>query len=365
MSDLVLKTQWHYEENRRLESTNACLNRDVKTLISLSNYYVKEEGKSAAQTSLLTKREYASAIRHWVNYAWPDPPTDFSTRDDPKPGPEVPLLKARKEDVRHWIQTMLEIEHKQPTTVRVYLAGLNNLYEALIFTGAVRDNPCKSVRSPKDKRDQEERGSAMPEKYVQKLFSLNTPKPLDRKTVSEEERLEFLKRCRNQLLLRLWADCGLRLREAFRLKIEDVRLEDTLHLMVTGKGGKVAPTSLNDKTLQAYNLWAGYRDMVAKASTKEIIVNLGPHKLAGERVEGSRKMWQIMAGMYQEANIPKQFWGAHSLRHRYVITALDNKVPMEIVSEGARHASVATTIDIYGKRKVKNLGQLAEVFDNL
>jgi site-specific recombinase XerD len=366
MSTLVLKTEWHYEENRKFAATDACTKRDVETLVSLVEWFVSEEGVKAGQTTLLTKTQYKSAVRQWIRYCWPDEPTDFEISDDPKPGPDVPLLRARKEDVRHWIKIMLEVERKEVTTVQVYLAALKLFYRALVVVGAmtVVNNPCLEVKSPRDGRDQAERGEAMPEKYVQKLYELNTPKPLEAKKVSEEERNEFLRRVRNQLLLRLWADCGLREREAFRLKMSDVRLESDIYLMVTGKGGKVAPTSLNQKTLQAYNLWLGYRDMIAKKDVPEIIVNVSSSK-KGYRVSSHASMWNIMAQMWREAEIPKDYWGVHCLRHRYVEVALDQGVPMETVSAGARHSSFKTTIDIYGKRKIKHLPQIADVFDRM
>lgn len=366
MSDLVLKTQWHYQENRKFAATTACTKRDVDTLISLVNAYVMEEGVKAAQTALLTKVQYATGIRQWIDYCWPDVPTNFEDPQNPKPGAEVPLLNPRKEDIRHWIRIMLEKEAKQPTTVQTYLAAVNNLYKALVWTNATRENPCADVRAPKDNRSQTERGASMPEQYVMKLFELNTPKPLDRKTVNEEERLEFLKRCRNQLLLRLWANSGLRMREAFLVTFEDFNLDEPRHVMVTGKGGKRSEAPLAERTVEALHLWAGYRDMVAAKGVKEVIVNIKDKTFSrhpGQAVKSQSAMWTIMAEMYLEADVPKKYWGAHSLRHYFVKTALSSGVPIEVMRKAARHESSATTIEIYGGVEVERMSDVAKVFD--
>ncbi len=133
-------------------------------------------------------------------------------------------------------------------------------------------------------------------------------------------------------LVTLLAINGLRVSEALGADIEALGLERGHRtLTVERKGGKVVVIPLAPRTARAIDLAIGERAEGAIFLSRD-----------GERLD-RHAAWRIVRWLARKAGINKPV-GPHTLRHAFIMAALDAGVPLPDVQEAASHADPRTTM---------------------
>jgi integrase/recombinase XerD len=186
-------------------------------------------------------------------------------------------------------------------------------------------------------------------------------KIIDVFTEAEQSSLkERPRELRDRALVTLMLNSGIRKSEALSLTVADFDLEsDTLHITVRrGKGnkGRVIPVSghmgaetrvnLNDLILLE---GLGRHDHLWYTR----YVNMGGEYIHRDRKAGPGSFHRWWERMCDEAQV--RYRGPHVCRHTFATSMLQRGVSMQGVSRLLGHASISTTVDIYGHMNVDDL----------
>jgi site-specific recombinase XerD len=180
-------------------------------------------------------------------------------------------------------------------------------------------------------------------------------------------------RSRIIFILKFLESVGLRSRELLDAELGDLRLESECWLMqVHGKGSKnriVAIPGQAFNALQDYlesrgigNIQSAPSNAPLLASTKDPMETVGYQALY-EHVHG----W--LAKAVNASDLPtnerSKLSGAstHWLRHTFGTRAVSKDVPMDVIQAQMGHASIQTTMNIYGKAPIKRrVDELSKAF---
>ena len=169
------------------------------------------------------------------------------------------------------------------------------------------------------------------------MTKVGTPKAPDRvaRPVADTELMRLLRtnmHHRTRVMILLAALAGLRVHEIAKIRGEDIDLERKL-LHVLGKGGKA-------KTIPLHRILVTTAEQMPRRGWWFPANATRP----GEHMH-SKSVSQVIGQAMRRADITRT---AHSLRHWYGTTLLDDGADLRVVQELLRHASIATT-QIYTK----------------
>ncbi|GGO37129.1 tyrosine-type recombinase/integrase [Deinococcus humi] len=269
-------------EERRRRAVVAAASRDVDVLWSLTQaHHTRRAGVSSAQTL----RKYRLGLQRWLTYT---------------AGQAVNVLHPEIEDADLWIREM-ESSGLKPSSVRVYLSGARQLYAALRWTKATRDDPFTDTKPQKDRtRPHDKRQPYSEADLVVMLASAS---------------LEM------RVLLHLGASAGLRASEITGLTWGELDLEQAT-ATVTGKGRKTRKVLLSGSLVRAL------RELGSGAEEQRVI---------GRTPEAARKRLQTLC---QRVNVP--YLGLHALRHAAGTRLIRAGFQLQDVAEHLGHSDVQT-----------------------
>jgi integrase/recombinase XerC len=155
------------------------------------------------------------------------------------------------------------------------------------------------------------------------------------------------KAARDEALLSLMFDMGLRRGEVVSLDLEDV-LTDSRRLMVKGKGkAQRAPLTVPEPTMESLQAWLAVRVQVASLGEQALCVGFAGRR-AGERITG-RGLHHLVHDLGKRVGIRTR---PHGLRHAAVTEVLEaTNGNIDSAQKFARHASPATTMRYNDNRK--------------
>lgn len=141
--------------------------------------------------------------------------------------------------IRAWLAELADT--KEPGTVRVRYRGLRRFCGWLVAEGEIDTSPMEGMKPP-----------TSPAKPVPVL--------------GDDELAALVKACsgkaladrRDEAIIRVLLDCGIRVSELTGLRVEDVRLDDGFAI-VTGKGSKVRPVYFGARTARALDRYLRQR----------------------------------------------------------------------------------------------------------
>lgn len=198
-------------------------------------------------------------------------------------GREATLEELNRAAIREWLAQLSET--RQPGTVRTRYRGLFRFCGWLVDEDELDENPMKTLKLPTVK-----------------------PKPVP--VLTDAELTALMKSCagkdfndrRDEAILRLLLDCGLRVSELTGLTVDGIDLDQGM-AMVRGKGDKVRPAYFGARTARAVDRylrlrgrhrWAhldalfitqrgamtpdGVRDRMKVRGTQAGITDLHPHR---------------------------------------------------------------------------------------
>ena len=194
-------------DERRRRAVEAARDRDASALWDLTEAHLTMHGAAGARVRRNTLRAYKLGVRTWLGYG------ETAAVSLLGPGPDTGALYLR----------FLEASGKSPSTARVYLAGVRQLYRALRWAGATKHDPFLDARPARDRTAPWDKRQPYPEEDLQKLLDVATPEL--------------------RTLVLLGAHAGLRAGEMVALKWEDVQLEAGTLRVRDGKGARREPST--------------------------------------------------------------------------------------------------------------------------
>jgi len=195
-------------------------------------------------------------------------------------------------------------------------------------------------------------------------ISMRVPRTLPRVPTDEAVRAllgacdESFEGRRNKALVGLLADSGLRISEALRLRIEDVRFAERTLVVKGGKGGKDGTGFFGAETAQVMRAWlAARRD----AHTEDFLfVDRQGRPLS--RDYGTHLLHRLSV----RAGLPHKI-GPHQLRHYAATSILKQTGDLELVRQVLRHESLTMALRYahLAKPDVSRKFRRASPLDNL
>ncbi len=147
---------------------------------------------------------------------------------------------------------------------------------------------------------------------------------------------------RNNAIIRLILNCGLRLSEAANLNIDDLNLPES-KFVVIGKGNKERTCYLNKPTKEAIEDYLKYRN--------KIVIENKKHKDAlfisnqNKRLS-KRQIRTIVKEAYKKAELDETKYATHTLRHTCATLLYRNGTDIKTIQEVLGHVQIDTT-EIY------------------
>lgn len=209
-------------------------------------------------------------------------------------------------------------------------------------------------------------------RFWRSLKGVSTPKPRRGKPRSRSSNAEYhltvdqiesivraARNLRDGVLLRILAETGLRRSEVARLRVEDIRSDESLILVRNGKGGKSRIVPMTP------SLTDNLRVLVENRRDGAVFPSPGGGCISPRQVN------RIVADAGRRADVsnpnPRQrHICCHLFRHSFARLWKERVGSIETLSRILGHASVKTTWDLYGREGLQDIRRnYAKVMDGL
>ena len=208
-----------------------------------------------------------------------------------------------------------------PATVARKLAAIRGLFDFLVRTERVGQNPAELVSSPK--RDREAAaGAQRPSRCATLLERIPARTPLE---------------LRDRAMLELAYSCGLRCEEIVNLDLGALDFE-TEQLRVLGKGSKERLLPVGEPAQRALRryLERGRRALAADPREQALFLSKSGRRLSNSDVTRRLGLWTREAALAAGVS-------PHSLRHSFATHLLEGGADLRTIQELLGHASISTT----------------------
>jgi integrase/recombinase XerC/integrase/recombinase XerD len=256
-------------------------------------------GRGAAER---TRRAYAVDLGQFVEWA-----------GDRNPG------ELRHRDVRRYAAG-LSSAGAAPATVARKLAAIRGLFDFLVRTERVGQNPADLVSSPKREEKLPQVLSAEQMRTLLEGIPARTPLEL-----------------RDRAMLELAYSCGLRCEEIVNLDLGALDFE-TEQLRVLGKGSKERILPVGEPAQRALRRYIerGRHALVADPRESALFLSKSGRRLSNSDVTRRLGLWVREAALAAGVS-------PHSLRHSFATHLLEGGADLRVIQELLGHASISTT----------------------
>lgn len=266
---------------------------------SLIAYDRDLSGRGAAER---TRRAYAVDLGQFVEWA-----------GDRNPG------ELRHRDVRRYAAG-LSSGGAAPATVARKLAAIRGLFDFLVRTERVGQNPADLVSSPKREEKLPQVLSA--EQMRSLLEGIPARMPLE---------------LRDRAMLELAYSCGLRCEEIVNLDLGALDFENEL-VRVLGKGSKERLLPVGEPARKALERYCarGRHALAADPREPALFLSKSGRRLSNSDVTRRLGLWVREAALAAGVS-------PHSLRHSFATHLLEGGADLRVIQELLGHASISTT----------------------
>ncbi len=232
---------------------------------------------------------------------------------------EIAYLEIDKLQIRNYISIKLQNEKLKQRTINRHISSLRGFYAFLLDRKKIDSNPFTLIRSLKI------------EKKLPQILNEGQIKELLQYKTTNDDLLDY----RNNLMIRLILDSGLRLSELVSLKLNNINLEENM-LFIRGKGNKDRFTFFTNETKERLNYY---------------IVNLRSKFLAdiNDFVFLSKQGKPINKRTFEKMLLKIKLRDStisihpHLLRHTFATRLLEEGADLKMVQELLGHESLSTT----------------------
>lgn len=266
---------------------------------ALAAYDRDLRGRGAAER---TRRAYALDLGQFVEWA-----------GDRGPG------EVRHRDVRRFAAG-LSAQGMAPATVARKLAAVRGLFDFLVRTERVGQNPADLVSSPKRE-----------EKLPRVLSAEQVRELLER--IPARTALEL----RDRAMLELAYSCGLRCEEIVSLDVGALDFESE-QLRVLGKGSKERLLPVGEPAQRALKRYEerGRQALAGDPRERALFLSKSGRRLSNSDVTRRLGLWVREAALAGGVS-------PHSLRHSFATHLLEGGADLRTIQELLGHASISTT----------------------
>jgi len=214
-------------------------------------------------------------------------------------------------------------EYLKPTTVNSYLIAIRNLYQWLEYEEITKDIT-KNIKGIKLENRHLKRGLSLEE--ISKVLSV-------------------CKDTREELLVKLMINLGLRCNEVVNIELNDFYDDKgIIMLKVLGKardGLKQDPIKVDNRLFELIKKYVKEYDI-----QDYLFVSNSNHNHNGKLT--TKTIRYIITNLFKKAELDMSKLSTHSTRHTTCELLLENGMPIQEVSEFLRHRQVSTTL-VYSK----------------
>jgi site-specific recombinase XerD len=256
-------------------------------------------GRGAAER---TRRAYAVDLGQFVEWVGERAPSEI-----------------RHRDVRRYAAG-LSSGGAAPTTVARKLAAIRGLYDFLVRTERVGQNPADLVSSPKREEKLPRVLSAEQVRGLLEGIPARTPLQL-----------------RDRAMLELAYACGLRCEEIVNLDLGALDFESE-QLRVLGKGSKERLLPVGEPAQRALQRYAerGRQALSSDPRERALFLSKSGRRLSNSDVTRRLSLWVREAALAGGVS-------PHSLRHSFATHLLEGGADLRTIQELLGHASISTT----------------------
>ena len=271
----------------------------------------------------------------------------FTTNDDPNPTTLGQFLSLKKYQavsvVTSYLCHLRDVLNRASSTINVALSAIKSLVNYAALVGKC-DYSLSEIKSEKTITYRDTSGVDVPS--IKKLLKTNDTKPLVG--------------LRNQVILTLFWELGLRRCEVIRLNIGDVDFEQK-RVSILGKGRNQSEwMSLSDNAVNLLGEWlrkSGDRD---KQDPLFIALDRSSY---GKRI-GSVSVWKIVKNAGEQAQLDKPL-SPHKIRHSTITAALDaTNGDYRRVQKLSRHKNIQT-VATYDDNRRDDQGELTNLLSSM
>jgi len=229
------------------------------------------------------------------------------------------ILTSTGDDIRKYQRHLSALKEK---SLARKLSSLRMFYDFLVKKGHIAVSPLDGIEGPKI-------GRSLPQVLsVDEIDML-----LD---IEIKDNFTYRNRC----ILELLYSTGLRISELVSLKLENVRIDESL-VKVMGKGAKERIVPLNDVTSEYLDIYI--KDirpkMLKKVQTDYLFLNNHGKVLTRQAV------FKMIKERAKDVGLKKEI-SPHTIRHSFATHLLQNGANMRFIQELLGHEDVGTT-EIY------------------
>lgn len=231
------------------------------------------------------------------------------------------ILQPTREDVINF-RDYLKESH-QPNTINAYLIAIRNFYKWLEYEEITKDIT------------QNIKGIKLERKHLKRGLSIEEIKKV----------LNVCKDIREELMIKLMINCGLRCNEVVNIQLEDFYDDKGIIMMkVLGK----ARNGLKQDSIKIDNrLFELIQQYVKQYNVQDyLFVSTSNNNTNGKLT--TKTIRYIVTNLFKKAGLDMQMLSTHSTRHTTCELLLEKGMPIQEVSEFMRHKSINTTI-VYSK----------------
>lgn len=232
---------------------------------------------------------------------------------------ELSYLTIDKYQIRDYISLKLQNNSLKQRSLNRHLSALRGFYSFLVDNKKIEANPFTLIRSLKV------------EKKLPQVLSEGQIKELYNYKTSKDDLLNY----RNQLMIRLILDSGLRLSELINLKLSNINVEENM-LLVRGKGNKDRFSFYTNETKEMLIYYLeNIRCKLLNKNTDIIFLSkqgLPINKRTFEKMLLKIKLRDSSISLHP-----------HLLRHTFATRLLEEGADLKMVQELLGHESLSTT----------------------
>lgn len=249
-----------------------------------------------------TRRAYGVDLGQFVEWAGEMVPAD-----------------VRHRDVRRF-GAGLSADGMAPATVARKLASIRGLFDFLVRTEQVGQNPADLVTSPKR------------EEKLPRVLSVEQVRDLLER-IPARTPLEL----RDRAMLELAYSCGLRCEEIVNLDVDSLDFE-TEQLRVLGKGSKERQLPVGEPAQRALRRYAerGRHALARDPRERALFLSKNGRRLSNSDVTRRLALWVREAALAAGVS-------PHALRHSFATHLLEGGADLRTIQELLGHASISTT----------------------
>lgn len=213
------------------------------------------------------------------------------------------------------------------------VSAVNSFYTFLVDDMEMMDyNPCSSVKSLKIK----DRAEKVPLTKIQIHWLISA-----------------CKNNRDKAIITMLVNTGLRISELINVTLENYEYAKTHEgeMNIIGKGNKLRTIYLNDSVIEIVDKYLLTRK---ESKYNNLFISNGCVPMDRSCISRTLKTTAKRSGHFTDDEISRIH--NHLMRHSFVTNAIDNNMPIEVVSSLVGHSNVNTTFSVYlhmDKNKLK------------